>query len=259
MDRHAFSIALVRRAGATLRERTGAILSRTKNDDPKDIVTDDDLDVSAFMTASIRDAYPGEAIYSEETPIEECSALWVIDPIDGTANFSRSIPHYAVTLAFVEEGSAVAGAVYNPITDELFSFARGEGAFLNESTRLSVSPRSALKDMTVFFRAGRKPGLATWGGRSYTALLENVWKVNGYGSASLDTCFVAAGRIEACIYGTFSALDSAPALGILREAGGAAIDERGAPLGLTRDPQTVFIANSHETAETLRALIGQPT
>lgn len=256
MNRHTFCIETARAAGEKVLELAHAELSiATKDGNPKDIVTNVDTAVNAHITSEIAKVFPGEAIYSEEAPTKlESGVQWVIDPVDGTANFSRGIPHYAVCLGVLENGVPVAGAVFNPVTNEMFSFEKGMGAFLNDK-KIHVSNCMEVKESSVLLRAGRKPENADWGGRAYTTLLKEAWKTSGLGSASLDTCFVAAGRVEASVYGQFSALDSAPALGILIEAGGVAIARDGNPIKYAVGPQMVIAANSSGMAEKIRALL----
>lgn len=256
MNRRDFCIESVRAAGGELRalasnERT----VKAKGGDPKDIVTDADLAIGTMLASAITKTYPGEAIYSEEVPSMLGDGIqWVIDPIDGTSNFSRGIPHYAICLGVLEDGVPQAGAVFNPVTNELFSFEKGGGAFLN-GEKIHVSERTDLKEASVLLRAGRRPEFAEWGGHAYAKLLTSAWKTGGLGSASLDTCFVAAGRVEASIYGQFSALDSAPALGILTEAGGIRLTKEGAEVVLEREPQTIITANNTTIADSIRALL----
>lgn len=256
MDRNLFCTNTVRAAGAQLRAL--AKQTRTidiKGGDPKDIVTDADLVIGKMLADAVGAAFPGEAIYSEEAPTGGGNRIqWVIDPIDGTSNFSRGVPHYAICLGVLEDGVPLAGAVFNPATDELFSFEKGKGAFLN-GEKIHVSMRNDLKEASVFLRAGRKPEFAAWGGAAYTKLLTHAWKTGGFGSASLDTCFVAAGRIEASVYGQFTTLDSAPALGILKEAGGICVTKEGVEAAATEDPQTIIAANNQMMADSIRTLL----
>lgn len=256
MDRHRFCIDTVSTAGAEL--LLLAMQTRTvdvKGGDPKDIVTDADLKIGSLLADAIAQHFPGEAVYSEEVPTALGAGIqWVIDPVDGTSNFSRGIPHYAICLGVVEDGIPLAGAVFNPITNELFSFEKGKGAFLN-GEKIHASVRSDLKEASVFLRAGRKPEFAVWGGEAYAKLLTHAWKTGNFGSASLDMCFVAAGRIEGSVYGQFTTLDSAPALGILKEAGGICVTKEGAEVAVTREPQTIIAVNNQTMAHSIRALL----
>jgi myo-inositol-1(or 4)-monophosphatase len=149
----------------------------------------------------------------------------------------------------------IAGAVYNPVTCELFSFKKGEGAYLN-GERIFVSNKTELRDSSILFHAGRKPELWRWGGDGYAKLLEHAKKTTNLGGSALDACFVAAGRVEGNIYGRLSAVDIASALGILYAAGGVAVGVDGKPVTFSTEPQKVFMANSPKMANNLVALLG---
>lgn len=256
MGEYEFIVDAIKKAGELLlAERERGFTTESKGGDPRDIVTSVDRDVSNFLTTAVHERFPGDAIYSEEGDTHaQGKRLWTIDPIDGSANFSRGIPHFAVCLGLVEDGVPVAGAVYNPVTRELFSFKKGGGAFLNAAP-IRVSRITELGDAHVLFHAGRDPKLAKWGGASYTKLLQNVRKTKNLSSSGLDACFVAAGRVEANIYGTLSSMDISPALGVLNEAGGVASDRAGRPLALSTEVQRIYAANSSPMLEKVRTLL----
>lgn len=217
-----------------------------KGGDARDIATSVDLAVNDFIIDKIKKTFPNDAIYSEESAGAEADKnSWAIDPIDGSANFSRGIPHFAVCIAHLTSGVPDAGAVFNPVTNELFSFKKGGGAFLNGGT-ISVSKITELKEASVFLHAGRKPELWDWGGASYTKLLGAAKKTSNYSGSALDACFVAAGRIEANVYGRLTTMDIASAIGILCEAGGRIVNERGERITLSTEPQKVVMTNSQE-------------
>lgn len=229
-----------------MRARTEGFETTQKGGNPKDIVTSVDLEVSRFLIDAIRATFPTHDIYSEEEvgTRTKNEYLWVIDPIDGSSNFSRGIPHFAVVIGLLQKGEAQCAAIYNPVTQELFSFKKGGGAYLN-GTPIHVSPITDLKQSQVLLHAGRKPELQGWGGESYRRLLGAVNKSGNLSCVSLDTCFVAAGRVEANIYGTLlSSLDIAPGLGLLAEAGGvSAVGEK------------VYMANNQTTLAALQTLL----
>lgn len=226
-----------------------------KGADARDVVTSVDLAVNDFILEKIKKNFPDDVIYSEESGgLEQGKRIWAIDPIDGSSNFSRGIPHFAVCLALIENDVPQIGAVYNPVTKELFSFKKGGGAFLNNKP-IRVSEIKNLKEASVFFHAGRKPEFWKWGGESYTKLLEFSKKTSNYGGSALDACFVAAGRIEANIYGRLSALDISSAIGILLEAGGRIVNEKGEAVVLKSEPQKVLMTNCEEIERDLLKLI----
>ncbi|OHA17020.1 MAG: hypothetical protein A3C79_01925 [Candidatus Taylorbacteria bacterium RIFCSPHIGHO2_02_FULL_45_28] len=254
-----FILPLVRDSGGILLEYFGTnIKTSHKGEDLRDIVTDADIKVSRFIERTIRASYPDDQIYSEERvagtkPIDTTRAYWTIDPIDGTSNFSRNISHFAVCIGYVESNHPSVGAIYNPITRELFSFERGKGAFLNRA-KISVLPTRTLADANVLLHIGRRPELAEWGLALQRLLLTSAKKNLNLGSSALDICFVAAGRADASIYGTLTTRDISPALGILREAGGEIYTAEGKPAELSDSPQKVF---SCATSELYRDIVAK--
>lgn len=257
MNPYELTIQTIQEAGEmVLNLREEQFVVSMKGGDPKDIVTSVDTEVNAFIIGKIKAAFPEHAIYSEEGGgnAETSVYQWAIDPIDGSSNFSRAIPHFAVCISLLESGIPVLGAVYNPVTRELFSFEKGKGAQLN-GVPIHVSSVTTLKEAHVFFRAGRKDSSADWGGESYRRLLKNVNKTSNLGGSALDACFVAAGRLEANVYGTLATLDIAGAVGILLEAGGVVCDSKGEQLTFTRDAQRIYMANNSEILGAIRTLL----
>ena len=246
-DRYKFTVELAKEAGErVLVAREKHIEISTKHGNPRDIVTNVDIEISNFISQEIRSKFPNEAIYSEEATEEDVSSgsFWSIDPIDGTSNFSRNIPHYAVVIAYVENGVPVVGVIYNPVTSEMFSFEKGKGAIFNGS-QVRISDTKNLSDAHVFFRAGSNKGLWDWGMNTYRFLLENANKTANFGSSALDMCFVGAGRIEACIYGNLTAIDIVAAIGFVKEAGGIIVGRNGAEItGLSKEKQSILVANN---------------
>lgn len=266
MDTYDFAVQKVVEAGELLlRARDKGFEVATKGGNARDIVTSVDREANEFIISAIKKEFPSHRIYSEEgegsneaLPFESPDAgdeQWVVDPIDGSSNFSRGIPHFCVCLGLLRGGIPVVGAVYNPVTKELFSFKKGGGAFLNGKP-IHVSAVSELAKAQVVFSPGsRKPELWDWAAASYRKLLEHSQKRGMYGSSGLDICFVAAGRADVGVYGTLTTLDIAAALGILYEAGGITCAARGEPLALSAESQKVYMANSPTMLEQLRSLL----
>lgn len=231
---------------------------RIKNDDPRNFVSEVDLEVNKFLISKIEEAYPDHAVYSEEGGgTEGKKYLWALDPIDGTSNFIRRIPHFALSITLLEDGVPIVGAVLNPITNELYSFEKGKGAFL-DGDKVTVSDVRELKDAWVPYRTGGKPQYWKWGVEIYYALLENCNKSGSFGSLGLDICFVGAGKIDGLIYGRASLLDNAVAIGFLKEAGGVYSDFDGNTPEFSKHPQPVIFANSQEILDKLVEVLPHP-
>jgi myo-inositol-1(or 4)-monophosphatase len=257
MEPYEFLLNTIKEAGKLLLEkRDRGFETMAKDGDPKNVVTSVDMAVNEYLIAEIRKTFPNHDIYSEEGGGNETKNeyAWAIDPIDGSANFARGIPHFAISVGLLRNGEPILGAVFNPVTQELFSFKKNGGAFLN-SKQIFVSKITNLADSYIFFHTGRNKELREWGGKSYAALLAHARKTENFAGSSLDACFVASGRIEASIYGTLSTLDIAAAIGILKEAGGIVANERGEEIAYTKEPQKIFMANNGEILEQLRKIL----
>ncbi|MBX4199214.1 inositol monophosphatase [Candidatus Parcubacteria bacterium] len=255
-NRYDFVVALAKEAGEkVLQAREKHVDISIKNNDPRDLVTNVDIEVSQFISQRIGESFPGEKIYSEEADDDISSgSFWAIDPIDGTKNFVRGFPMFSVVIAYVEKDKASVGAVYNPITKELYSFERGRGAFLNQIP-IHVSNKTELKESTIFLTTGRNQEQWEWGTKMYRFLLEYSHSVRGIASSGLDICSVAAGRSEACIYANLTTIDVIAAIGILEEAGGLAEGKSGALDPMSKVPQILIAANNQEILSALRAAL----
>jgi myo-inositol-1(or 4)-monophosphatase len=243
MNEYDFTIKLVREAGARLKKASKTTFeTMSKGGDERDVVTSVDLEINAFLVQEIKGAFPADRVSSEEGGgVENTNEReWALDPVDGSANFARAIPHFAVCIALLVEGVPTVGAVYNPITDELFSFERGKGAFLN-GERISVSHITEPGKAQGIIVVGHQAPLWDWGTAVYRSFLEHLKKLKALGSSALDICFVAAGRADTVVYGTLTTRDCAAAIGILREAGGDIYTPRGETVVLSDTRQTIVV------------------
>jgi myo-inositol-1(or 4)-monophosphatase len=193
-----------------------------------DLVTAADRATEQWLRDELARCRPDDAVLGEESGAEAGTSAvrWVIDPIDGTVNFVLGLPQYAVSIAAEVGGCAVAGAVLNPASGELFHAHRGGGAYLG-GTRLG-GPRTVELSRAVvgtgFAYAAdvrrRQAGVVA-------RLLPAVADIRRLGSASLDLCAVAAGRLDAYFESGLNAWDYAAGLLIATEAGCAASGLRG--------------------------------
>ncbi|MDB5194425.1 MAG: Inositol-phosphate phosphatase [Parcubacteria group bacterium] len=241
-NRYDFIISTVTEAGElVLSSKEKHLEISAKGGDSRDVLTNVDLEVNIFVTNKIKELFPGEMIYSEETEggIAGQAAYWSIDPIDGTSNFARNIPHYATVISYIENGEAVVGAIYNPVTRELYSFEKEKGAFL-DGKPIRVTDISALKDAYILLHIGRKTEVREWGLNLQKYFLEHAKKNTNLGSSALDLAFLASGRVDAVIYGTMTTADIAIATALVREAGGEVYDIAGAPITLADTPQQII-------------------
>jgi myo-inositol-1(or 4)-monophosphatase len=194
---------------------------------PANFVTAADRKAEETIYAELAKARPGYGFLGEEGGEREGADkthTWVVDPLDGTTNFLHGIPHFAISIALVREGVAVAGVVYNPISDDLFIAERGKGAFLNDQ-RIRVAARKRLHDCVVACglpHYGR--GDLELGARETTAMQTEVAGLRRFGAASLDLAWIAAGRIDGYWERNLKPWDIAAGLALVREAGGFVTD-----------------------------------
>lgn len=218
MDRHDFCRALARDAGKLAHRAFGT--SATSMKGRHDVVTAMDHEVERFIRAAIATRYPRDAIIGEEEGGGDGDQLWLIDPIDGTANYARGLPRYCVSIGYLENGVPKVGAIYDPSNDWLYSAAAGEGAW-RDGERLAVSP---IADMTA---ATVECGWSTRrSADDYLALLARVLAagaaIRRAGSGALGLADVAAGRVEGYCELHINAWDCAAGIVLVQEAGGFA-------------------------------------
>jgi myo-inositol-1(or 4)-monophosphatase len=210
------------------REAGGVALSHFDNRDAldvehkgvQDLVTRADREVEALVVARLTEAVPGSAVLGEEGggEREDASLLWVVDPIDGTSNFVHGMPFWCVSIALVSDGAARVGVVFDPVHDELFHAAEGQGAQLG-SRSLNVSSVDALDHAVVAYgESGRttKDDVAD----ALARLRAKDVDLRKLGAAALGAAWVAAGRVDGFFELHLNPWDALGALVVVREAGG---------------------------------------
>ena len=240
MNRHESQIfPLVREAGRRISaardvELTGGVSE--KLEDAANLVTLYDTAVQEFLVLELTALYPDACFLAEEQENKASATTgarcFVIDPIDGTSNFIHGLCRSVVSLAMLEHGEVVLGAIYDPYLDELFTATRGGGAYLN-GRRIFVSSRDPRHAMTVFGTSPYyKDRFAADTFRLAESLFRKTRDVRRSGSAALDLASVAAGRLDIFFELLLSPWDIAAGLLLIREAGGRISDADGAPLSL---------------------------
>ena len=236
--------ALARQAGELIaeRRREGVIMANTKSSSV-DVVTFADKECEEFVTSTLSQLRPEDGFYGEEgADVVGTSGLtWIVDPIDGTVNYLYDIPAYAVSIAVVrgtpDPGSweQLAGVVFNPITGELFSAAQGLGATMTDAHgnvhHLAVNTEEDIAHALVATGFGYSSHVRAEQAHTLTGILPVVRDIRRAGSASLDLCFVAAGRLDAYFEQGTKPWDHAAGSLIVREAGGQVGGLKGAPEG----------------------------
>ncbi len=224
-------IKAARKAARTLNRDFGEVENlQVSLKGPANFVTSADRRAEQILREELSTARPGYGFLGEESGRYEGSDkthTWIVDPLDGTSNFMHGIPHFAISIGLEREGTIVAGLIYNPVNDDLFTAERGKGAFLNE-TRLRVAGRRRLADSVIACglpHLGR--GDLALGAREIAAVQPQVAGLRRFGAASLDLAWVAAGRFDAYWDHNLSPWDIAAGLIVVREAGGFVTDLNG--------------------------------
>jgi myo-inositol-1(or 4)-monophosphatase len=245
---------LARQAGAILRASFGGHL-QVKHKGVIDLVTDVDQRSETFLLGEIRRRFPGQRIFTEESGIIEGAEgqVWYIDPLDGTVNYAHGLPIFSVSVAYAEQGEMRLGVVYDPMRDECFCAERGTGARLNGQL-IRVAQASDLDQSLLV--TGFPYDIRTNPNNNldhYVHFATHSQAVRRLGSAALDLCYVAAGRLDGFWELSLSAWDVAAGGLIAQEAGAIVTNLAGEPDYLTA-PQSVLAANATVHALMLKEL-----
>ena len=190
-----------------------------------DFVSKADIAAEKILKEELMGARPTYGWLAEEageTPGEDPTRRWIVDPLDGTTNFLHGLPHWAISIALEHKGTIISGVIYDPAKDEMFFAEKGTGAWMNE-TRIRVSARHRMIE-SIFATglpfAGRADLPETL--QDLARLLPATAGVRRFGSAALDMAYVAAGRYEGFWERRLNAWDLAAGIIIVKEAGGLA-------------------------------------
>jgi myo-inositol-1(or 4)-monophosphatase len=197
----------------------------------KDLVTATDRQVEAFLIEQIRSRFPDHGIWGEETgrTLTGSEYCWIIDPIDGTTSFFHGQPYYAVSIALKKGQELISGAVYAPALGQLFQAGKKEGAWLNDHP-LHVSATTTLTDAVMAtgfacLRAGLEPNNLV----HFNRIVPRLRDIRRCGSAAVDLCYVAAGKLDGFWELNLNVYDVAAGVLMVTEAGGVVTDFTGGP------------------------------
>lgn len=229
------ALALGDTAARLLRRRYGRPM-RARWKGRGNVVTDADFAVEEQVRSALEVEFPEHALLAEETAAATAQTgwLWVCDPIDGTKNFSRGIPHFAFTLGLWHDGNPLVGVTIHPVTREAFAAAAGRGTFRNgRPCRVSAIERldQAVVALDLGYdevRGAAQLELARrfWG---------NVETVRISGSAALGLAYVAAGKWDLFVHRNMQPWDLAAGILLVKEAGGIVTDGQGRPASLASE------------------------
>lgn len=228
------AVELATGAGSLIRRHRSERFSISTKSTPTDVVTDIDRQAESYIRTELARLRPADAVLGEEEGRADGSSgvRWVIDPIDGTVNFVLGLPQYAVSIAAEVGGRIVGGCVHNPASGELFHATRGEGAFAGDE-RLSGPRDVPLARAVVGTGFAYDASVRARQGAIVAQLLPRVGDIRRIGSAALDLCAVASGRLDAYFEVGLNPWDWAAGVLIAEEAGCTAFGLRGRPPSAT--------------------------
>jgi myo-inositol-1(or 4)-monophosphatase len=254
MDRFTLAKRLAEEGGAICLKWFGKE-NMVKNKSETDVVTSADLEAEKHILSEIRKYFPDDAILSEEAGEtgKKSKIRWIIDPLDGTVNFAAGLPYFACTIGIEENGVMIAAAVFDPITNDLYTAEHGKGAFMNDK-RLSVSTNNNLRKSIVssMSRWNNGPDLER-GVREFGNILRHCRTLRIRGCSMLDLCFVANGALDGFLKVNGSYEDFATGALIVEEAGGRVTDDHGNPWGT--GTKSIVASNGKLHAALLKALV----
>jgi myo-inositol-1(or 4)-monophosphatase len=223
LDAREGALAAVTREAGELAKKLFSSPPQVKLKGKQDFITAADGELERLIIERLKTRFPSDAFLGEEGGASgqitaTSDAVWVIDPIDGTANFAHRIPHFCVSIAFMSAGELLLGAIAAPMYGELFRARLGRGAFLNERAMRVAAITDLRRAIVELGWSARRPV------RAYTGLVERVLDAGAIfmraGSGALGLAYVAAGRTHGYCELHINSWDTLAGLLMVREAGG---------------------------------------
>jgi myo-inositol-1(or 4)-monophosphatase len=251
-----------REAGKILLDMQGRIVAREKA--PADLVTEADVAAQQRIAEILLEAFPDHGFIGEEDSLpprrrKAAEYTWIVDPLDGTTNYVHGLDNFGVSIALrresamsAERGSIVAGVVFDPIRDECFTAREHEGAFCN-GARLRVSIVNRLDQALVAASLPARVEPDSAEVRRFLAVLYRCQALRRMGSAALNLCYVAAGKLDAYWATSVKTWDVAAGALLVTEAGGTVSSLDGTPFD-DRDPKLVACSTPALQLEMLACL-----
>jgi myo-inositol-1(or 4)-monophosphatase len=244
--------AAARSAGDILRDLRGRFLNVREKPD-RTLLTDADLAAEAEILDRLRRAFPEDALLSEEAGATGPSSerQWIVDPLDGTTNYSRGLPYFAVSIALWEGGAPAVAVVYLPVLDEMFTATRNGAATLN-GEEIRVSHTGAVREAMINVYFDRHERLEAGLEVFRRVALNCEGRVKIMGSTAGLLCYVACGRLDGFLRNATKLPDFAAGGLILQQAGGRLTDFDERPLSDTG--QSLLATNGQIHAELARII-----
>ncbi len=234
-----FAIGLAMRAGNILiQDFRQAKPTEARFKSKRELVTKLDIKVNNFLVKKIKESYPDHCILSEESGCDDAKKKskyqWVIDPLDGTVNYTMRNTFFTTNIALLEDGEPILGVIYAPYTRELYVAEKGRGVKKNE-VKIKVSTTEDLSDAFLTFGYGHQKESMKRAMNVYQSFETAARSMRHFGSSSLQLAFVAIGRTDAEIITPPVRLwDVAAGILMIKEAGGKVTDFKGDETNITK-------------------------
>jgi len=231
MEELEVAIEAVKKAGDILKKYYGQVAASRKSD--RSLTTNADMESENVIRNLLQKRFPDYPILGEETGRtgKESDYLWVVDPLDGTTNYTIQNPFFDISLGLVHKGKPIIGVVFYPPQNELFYAAKGKGAHLNDA-RITVSERRKFDDSIIGFCHRRDQESVKRMIKAFSCIKPVNSKVRQLGAAALELCYVACGRLDAFFMVGTNPWDVVAGATILKEAAGEVSDFRGKDFNL---------------------------
>lgn len=239
------AISAAKRAGEIQKKYFNTDFEIKSKRDSYDRVTVADVESEKIIVDTIMNTYPEHNILAEEGQYEtkESPFWWIVDPLDGTNNFSCGIPIFASSIACVEDGIVISAVIYNPITNEMFVAEKDKGAFLNLKP-IGVNSANSFRESLLItgFYYDRGPDMEKNLTKVRDFFKSNIIGIRRFGAAALDLCSVASGRAAGFWEFKLSPWDFAAGKLLVEEAGGMVTDNFGKDIDLMK-PSYILSSN----------------
>ncbi len=229
--------SLALKASEIVMDYSNTLDFKYKGTGKNNIVTKADEETEKFLVANIKKEFPNHSFLCEEVSGNDSvnsSNIWIIDPIDGTNNYAKKIPHFCISIAYAENNDVKLGVVYDPCRKELFHSIKGEGAYLN-GNRISVSQTPSLNESIIAtgFYYDRDALMEKTLESIHSLFKTGICGLRRMGSAALDLCWVACGRYDGYFEYKLHPWDFGAGFLFVREAGGVCLDKTGNQMTLS--------------------------
>lgn len=242
---------VAKKAGKILMKYFGKVGYEIKKDNSR--VTKADLESEKLILKTIRKNFPEHTIYSEEAGIDQKKSdyMWVIDPLDGTTNFSLGNPFFNVSIGFVKKDEPILGVIYYPILKELYYAVKGEGAYTN-GKKINVSNKKDIKKIILGYCHSRGEEPVKRIIKIFDKIKPKCPYFRKFGSAALELAYVGIGRIDGFLMVNMNPYDVAAGAVIAKEAGAKVTDLKGK--SFTLKSKDIFAANKSIHEQILKIL-----